>query len=220
MLAAGVLVCSAAHADAAAERFAEIVKNTPAVDETQCSYTIVGESDERVLEERFTAQADQAWQLVKVDGADPSAEAVEEYADSAEQRSRRGHPMAFDLARLARVDTVQLAREDVDTVTFSFRLQPAEDEENPEFVEKMRGRLIASKADLRPLTFITENAEPFSPAAAFKILEFRQEMTFRYDETLKTSVAVRTKTHFLAKAFVFKTINDDRIVEFLDYDCR
>lgn len=219
MLAAGLFLGSTAYANEAIELFEQVALNTPALDETQCSYTTIGFSEDGVLEERFTAEATDAWQLIKVNSTRPSAEAIEDYADAAKQRQRRSHPLAFDLAKLAQMDSLQMPAEDAETATFTFLLRTDEERENQEFLEKMSGTLIVSKTELRPLTFILETSEPFSPAPTFKIKQFRQEMTFRYDETLSTSVVAEIKTHFLGKAFIFKTIKDDRLVKFSDYNC-
>ncbi|MCZ6617514.1 MAG: hypothetical protein O7E57_05235 [Gammaproteobacteria bacterium] len=222
ILVAGIIICATTYASEAIERFSEVAANTPAVDESRCSYTTISTSasEEDVLEERFTADEDDAWRLVKVNGMDPNAEEIEAYADAARQRDRRNHPLAFDLQKLAQMDSLRMSSEDADTVTFTFLLRPDEERENQEFLEKMLGKLIVSKTEHRPVLFILESAKPFSPAPTFKIKEFRQEMRFQYDGTLSTSVVVEIKSHFLAKAFIFKTIKDDRVVKFSDYTCR
>lgn len=220
LLAAGLLTCPATHPDEAIDYFGLVVANTPALDETLCSYTTSGTTKEGSFEERFTAGATNAWQLMAVNGTTPSAQAIEDYADASGQRERRSHPLAFDMAKLAQMETLEMTGQDADTVTFTFLLEPDEEQENQQFIDKMRGLLIVSKTELRPLTFILESSEPFSPVVTFKIKEFRQEMTFRYDETLMTSVVMEIKSHFLGKAFIFKTIKDDRVVKLSDYDCR
>ncbi len=220
MLAAGLPVGSAAYTNEAIGLFDQVALNTPALDETQCSYTTIGSSEDGVLEERFTAEAIDAWQLIKVNSTKPGEQAIEDYADGAKQRQRRNHPLAFDLAKLAQMDSLQMPTEDAETATFTFLLRPDEERENQEFLEKMSGTLIVSKTELRPLTFILATSEPFSPAPTFKIKQFRQEMTFRYDQTLLTSVVMEIKSHFRGKAFIFKTIKDDRVVKFSDYNCR
>ncbi|MCZ6854893.1 MAG: hypothetical protein O7G86_13340 [Gammaproteobacteria bacterium] len=219
LLIAALVISGSACSDEASDLFAQVVANTPALDETRCSYTTTGTTLEGSFEERFTADASVAWQLVTLNGTAPTAEAIDDYADAAEQRERRSHPLAFDMANLAQMDTLEMTAEDADTATFTFLLQSDEEQENQQFIDKMRGLLIISKTELRPQTFVIETTEPFSPAVTFKIKEFRQEMIFQYDETLATSVVVEIKSHFLGKAFIFKTIKDDRIVTLSGYDC-
>ena len=140
MLAAGLPVGSAAYANEAIELFDQVALNTPALDETQCSYTTIGSFEDGVLEERFTAQAIDAWQLIKVNSTKPGEQAIEDYADGAKQRQRRNHPLAFDLAKLAQMDSLQMPTEDAETATFTFLLRPDEERETRSFSKRCLGR--------------------------------------------------------------------------------
>ena len=191
--------------------------NPPTDERLSCSYTTRATIQGRELEERFTPG--EGWRLVAIGDRSPSLEELDRYERGSEDRERRGHPTAFDLAAMAREETVLLADEDYETLTFTFALAPSEDSDAPPFLDKLQGTLTVRKSGFAPTLFVLEALEEVSPGPTVKIHEFRQETTlFRDPESdalLVESVHVRMR----GKAFLFRTLDEDRRVRYADYAC-
>ena len=215
-----MLVLATTVAADAVSRFHHVIENNAPVDENlTCSYTIVAEIGGRVLEERFAGVDGGNWRLVTVDGEAPSQDDLDDYAKNVRERARRAHPAEFDMANLARDDTLEIAAENFETITFTFRLKPEDGQDNAKFFEQLQGTLVVRKADFRPASFLIENLAPLSPAPTVKIQEFRQEMTFLVDPELDAPLLAKTHSVFRGRAFIFKTFDEERHVRFSGYDC-
>lgn len=200
-------------------RYADILAANPEVS-VACSYTVVAQSSEQpdeVREERFEAdEAGGSWQLVSINGEPPSEDALEDYAESGEERNGRPNPAAdFPLAELIQEQTVALQSEDAQTIVFTFT--PPEDS-GPD-PTRMAGTLVVDAATLRPRTITITNTETISPAPTVKIQDLQQEFEFLTEP--ETSALLLKSMHFAVKgrAMVFKKINEEVELRFSDYDC-
>ena len=217
--ALSIIALTTLAATAEPVRYADVLAANPEVS-VACSYTVVAESSEQpdeVREERFEANEDGgSWQLVSINGEPPSADALDDYADSREEREGRPNPAAdFPLAELIQEQSVVLQSEDAQTIVFSFT--PAEDS-GPD-PTRMTGTLVVDAATLRPRTITITNTETISPAATVKIQELLQEFEFLTEA--ETSALLLKSMHFAVKgrAMVFKKINEEVKLRFSDYNC-
>lgn len=206
-------------ATAAEPRFVEFIDANPVLEDTVCAYTTSTTSSEYPDEtrvERFSPTS--GWRLIAVNDQPPTEQAMEEYAGAAKQRrGRRQEPLAMDFADMARADSVTVADEDADTITFSFI--PGGDD-NEAMMENMNGLLVVAKDTLRPLRISLELTEPASPAPTVKLQSFRQEMTFAVEPATGAAMMSSMTMAMRGKAFVFKKIDSETQIAVSDYDCR
>lgn len=213
-----LLVLLAAGDDRALSLFRSVAAaNPPADDRLSCSYTTRATIQGRDLEERFTPG--EGWRLVAIGDRSPSLQELERYEGGAEDRRRRGHPTEFDVAAMAREETVVLADEDYETLTFTFALAPSEDSDAPPFLDKLQGTLTVRKSGFVPTSFVLEALEEVSPGPTVKIHEFRQETTFFHDAASGALLVESVHVDMRGKAFLFKTLDEDRRVRYADYVC-
>ena len=218
LTATALVLAFAAPDDRALSLFRSVVEANPATDERlSCDYTTVATIQGRVLKERFTAEA--GWGLVTINDKSPSVKDFERYEQGANDRARRGHPTEFDLATMALEDSVALADEDYETLTFSFALAPSEDEDAPPFLDQLQGTLTVRKGGFEPIRFVLETLDEVSPAPTVTIREFRQETTFFRDPEFDALLVESVHVAMRGKAFLFRTLDEDRRVRYGDYDC-
>ena len=191
--------------------------NPPTDDRLSCSYTTVARVEGRLMKERFTPE--EGWQLLAINERPPTREELERYARGATDRGRRGQPTEFDLATMAREDTVALADEDYETLTFTFALAPSEDGPPEAFLDKLQGTLTVRKSGFIPTRFVLEALDEVSPAPTVTIREFRQEMSFLRDPDLDALLVEELQFSIRGRAFLFRTLDDNRRVRYRDYDC-
>ena len=189
-----------------------------------CSFTTTATSTEypgEIRVERFTPP--DHWELLTVNGEPPSADALGDYAEDAEERlSQRRSPEEMDFASMIQPKTATVQDEDADTVVFAFtpRVQSRGEGGGRDLGEKMRGTLTVLKDGLRPLRLHIENTEPISPAPTFKFTVFRQDMTFAFDPAVGASFVKSMEFAMSGKALVFKKMNTETRIAFDDLDCR
>ena len=217
-------LAAAASAGAEATRFQAVVEANPVREDIACGYTTTSTSSEQPDETRVERYSpDDGWRLLAVDGDEPSAEALAAYAKEAEQRSnQRQQPQMFDLAAVARRDTVRVAEEDAESVTFAFT--PDGDESTSakerEMMEQMQGTLVVARTDQRPRRLVVELLKPASPMPTVKVHEFRQEFVFAVDPATDALLLSSLDFAMRGKAFVFKKFHQEMRIAFSDYDCR
>lgn len=213
-----LLLVLAAGDDRALSLFRSVADANPPADERlSCSYTTFATIQGRELEERFTPG--EGWRLVAIGDRSPSLEELDRYERGSEDRERRGHPTEFDLAAMAREETVALVDEDYETLTFTFALAPSDDSDAPPFLDKLRGTLTVRKSGFAPTLFVLEALEEVSPGPTVKIHEFRQETTFFRDPESDALLVETVHVRMRGKTFLFKTLDEDRRVRYADYAC-
>ena len=191
-----------------------------------CSYTVSSNSSERPDEqqvERFTAREGGPggeWRLVSINGEAPSADALEDYADGAEQRQNRSEDPAgaFHVGEMVEAESVVMVAEDAQTTSFRFKPPASAEEEGPD-PEKMSGVLVVDKHTLRPLRATITNTEPISPAPTVKIAKLLQEYEFLVEPATNAVVLASMSFAVEGKAMIFKKISEEAEIRFSDYDC-
>ncbi len=218
VVAAVLLLAVAAPDSRALSLFRSVAESNPPTDDRlSCSYTTVARVEGRLMEERFTPEA--GWQLLAINERAPTREELERYERGATDRRRRGQPTEFDLGATAREDTVALAAEDYETLTFTFALAPSEDGPPEAFLDKLQGTLTVRKSGFVPTRFVLEALDEVSPAPTVTVREFRQEMSFLRDPDLDALLVEELQFSIRGRAFLFRTLDDNRRVRYRDYDC-
>lgn len=185
--------------------------------EARCSYTRTKTEDGRSKRERYQAGAAIPWRLLAVDGRDPTPAELRHYADGADDRQRR-HPLAFDLRAMVEPDQWRQLGDRAGQVSFEFRLRPTE-ELDARLVDKVRGKLVVDKVRQQPLQIVIENTEPAYVAPLVRVAEYRQEMTFEWDDGIDASVLARAETGMRGRALGLKALRQHKLVEYGDYQC-
>ena len=188
-----------------------------------CSYTVSSNSSERPDEqqvERFTAREGGEWRLVSINGEAPSADALEDYADGAEQRQNRFEDPAgaFHIGEMVEAESAVVVAEDAQTTSFRFKPPASEEEEGPD-PEKMSGVLVVDKHTLRPLRATITNTEPISPAPTVKIAKLLQEYEFLVEPATNAVVLASMSFAVEGKVMIFKKISEEAEIRVSDYDC-
>ena len=206
---------------ASATSYEDVIESTPLLEGAEtCSYTIASTGGEARLEERFSpGTGEDGWVLVAVNSEAPSKGDFRAYRKRREQRSRRNHPLTFDPKKIPKPGTIEMTDEDPETVTFTFAMQPTEDDENARITEQLTGTMVFSKTERRPLTLVVHNEAPLSAGPGVKMTEFRQSFRFRNHPIFEVPFAEEVQFHMRGKAFVFKTIEVDRTLKFRAFDC-
>lgn len=207
------------HADEIDPLYAKFLEANLPQDHVACSYTTTHsskESGDRV--ESFSPET--LWQLVSVDGIQPTKRELADYAEEAEERSRRRNdPTDLEFLNMVVADSVLVDQKNDETIEFVF--QPEMGEEIPDRMEeKMIGRLIVATNGFRPLKFSILLTEPASPIKGVKMQKLAQETTFTSDHV--TGVSLTKSMSFLAagRAFLVKKIDQNEQIEFSDFDCK
>lgn len=216
LLSLGITFVQADELDPLYAKFLEA--NLPQ-DHVACSYTTTHsskESGERV--ESFSPES--LWQLVTVDGIQPTKRELADYAEDADERSRRRNdPTDLEFLNMVVADTVRIDQENDETIEFVF-LPEMGDEIPDRMEEKMTGRLIVTKDGFRPLKFSISLTEPASPIRGVKVRKLEQETTFTSDPL--TGVSLTKSMSFVAvgRAFFVSKIDQNEHIEFSDFDCK
>lgn len=216
-----------AFAEEEASRFAAVLAANPPREDVICSYTSTTTDSENpgetrtvryLADEASTADAPSgSMQLLAVNSAPPSAEALAEFEAEAKERPRQGERVVFDLPEEIQ-GSMRVAEEDANTVSFAFVPDIAGDD--AEMAGKMQGRLVVDKPSLRVQRMTVTLDEAFSPAPTVKISGFRQEMAFAVEPVTKATVLTEMAMTMRGRAFVFKKVDNEVRVTFSDFDCR
>lgn len=188
-------------------------------DHVACSYTTTHSSKESgVRVERFSPET--LWQLVTVDGIQPTMRELADYDKEADERSRRRNdPTDLEFLKTVVAETVRVDQENDETIEFVFL--PEMGEEIPDRMEqKMTGRLIVTKAGFRPLKFSISLTEPASPVRGVKMRTLEQETTFTSDYVTGVSLTKSMSFEVAGRAFFVTKIDQNEQIEFSDFDCK
>lgn len=182
------------------------------------AFTRTREDNDGTRVERFDPAAEPKWQLVSVDGREPTEDELRDYAEEVEQRLAReeGRPGDNDFEGLAAEDGWERLEEDGERVTWRFR--PAAGATDREGVAKhLQGELTILKSVPYVESFRLYNNEPFRAKVIAKIERFdtRIEM-IRLDRRAYMPVRVSTEVRGGA-AFGLKSIERDILLTYSDF---
>ena len=199
--------------------YAKFLEANLSQDHVACSYMTTHsskESGERV--EKFSPET--LWQLVTVDGLQPTKRELADYAEDADERSRRrNHPTDLEFLKMVVADTVRVVQENDETIEFVF-LPEMGDEIPDRMEEKMTGILIVTKDGFRPLRFSISLTEPASPIRGVKMRKLEQETTFTSDRATGVSLTKSMSFEAAGRAFFVTKIDQNEQIEFSDFDCK
>jgi hypothetical protein len=188
--------------------------------EQRCAYTRVrSDSDSLKIERYDPADPDAPWTLLQLDGREPSSGDLRRYAQRADSRSDRQHPLAFDPTTMVRPGSWELHADKGVERTYHFKLAPFE-ELTERLADKALGTLVIDRKNGRLLQIRIENVEPTYVAPLVRITSYAQELRFERDPKLGKDVLVMRITHLRGRAAGMKQLKDDRVVRYEDYVCR
>ena len=196
-----------------------MLENAPEGAESRCSYVRTRINDGDIKRERYHAgDMVSSWELLQVNGREPTQAELRRYARDAEHKDRR-HPLDFDLRDMVDPDHWRLRAETDDQAVFEFRLRPNEDLDE-RMVDKVRGVLVVDKDRLQPVRISIENTEPAFVAPLVRVAEYSQEMRFRWEPAIGAAVLAETETNMRGRAVGLKLLRRHKVVRYSDYQCR
>jgi len=188
--------------------------------EQRCAYTrIRSDSDSLKIERYDPADPNALWTLLNLDGRNPTPGDLRRYAQRADNRTDRQHPLTFDPSAMVRPGSWKLHSENDVERTYEFRLAPFE-ELTERLADKALGTLVVDRKDGRLLRIRIENMEPTYVAPLVRITSYAQELRFERDPQIGKDVLVKRVTHMRGRAAGMKQLSDDRVVRYEDYVCR
>ena len=197
-----------------------MVANAPRGAADRCGYTRESINDDESKVERFDPSSEDApWTLLSMNGRPPGAAVLERYADRAEGRLDRQHPLEFDLLSQVEPDTWALVSENEDEAVFSFRLRLDPDENlDVRLLEKISSTLTLDKHRLQPKRVLIESTEAASVAPMVRITQYRREYLFVWSDAVDAAALSERTTRRRGKA-PFKSLNQDKRRVYRDYEC-
>jgi len=182
------------------------------------AFTRTREDDDGSRVERFDPATEPKWQLVSVDGREPTEDELRDYAEEIDQRLAReeGRPGDNDFDALAAEDGWERLEEDDRRVTWRF--QPAAGATDREGMAKhLRGEMTILKSVPYVESFRLYSDKPFRARVIAKIERFdtRIEM-IRLDRRAYMPTRVTTQVRGSA-AFGLKNIERDILLTYSDF---
>jgi hypothetical protein len=213
VLAVPAAPAAAAVPDIAREAFANMPKVTG-----EWAFTRTREDNDGTRVERFDPTAEPKWQLLSVDGREPTDAELQDYAEEVEKRLAReeGRPGDNDFDGLAADEGWELVEEDDERETWRFRPAPgATDRES--MAEHLRGEMTILKSVPYVESFRLYNKAPFRAKVIAKIERFstRIEM-IRLDRRAYMPVRVSTEVRGSA-ALGLKSIERDILLTYSEF---
>jgi len=182
------------------------------------AFTRTREDNDGSRVERFDPAADPKWQLVSVNGREPTEEELRDYAEEVEQRLAReeGRPGDNDFDGLAADEGWELLEEDDRRVTWRFR--PAAGATDREGTAKhLQGEMTILKSVPYVESFRLYSDEPFRAKVIAKIERFNTRIEMiRLDRRAYMPVRVTTRVRGSA-AFGLKSIERDILLTYSDF---
>ncbi len=194
--------------------------NAPMGAADRCGYTRESINDDESKVERFDpSSADAPWTLLSVNGRPPGAAVLERYADRAEDRLDRQHPLEFDLASQVEPGTWALVSENEDEAVFSFRLRLDPDENlDVRLLDKISSTFTLDKQRLQTKRVLIESTGAASVAPMVRITQYRREYLFVWSDAVDAAALSERTTRRRGKA-PFKSLNQDKRRVYKDYEC-
>lgn len=182
------------------------------------AFTRTREDNEGTRVERFDPEADPQWQLVSVDGREPTESELSDYAEEVEKRLARdeGRPGDNDFDGLTAADGWELMDEDAERMTWRFRPAPgATDREG--MAKHLRGEMTILKSVPYVESFRLFNEDPFRAKVIAKIERFNTRIEMiRLDTRAYMPVRVSTSVRGSA-ALGLKSIERDILLTYSDF---
>lgn len=220
VLAALAVLAAAATVPAAAEVppiAREAFANMPRVT-GEWAFKRTREDNDGTRVERFDPAAEPQWQLVSVDGREPTEAELHDYAEEVERRLAReeGRPGDNDFDGLAAEDGWELLEEDDQRVTWRFR--PAAGATDREDMAKhLQGEMTILKSVPYVESFRLYSDEPFRAKVIAKIERFNTRIEMiRLDRRAYMPARVTTEVRGSA-AFGLKSIERDILLTYSDF---
>jgi len=168
------------HHDIVERAFASLDNNF----KDEWSFTETSNEDDAVLVGNYDPrrESDERWALVTVDGREPTAEEMADYADSknAENAAHDNEDEGSDEGDTVNFETLDLIEETADHWLFSFVPNDDDDadDEEAQFMRHVNGQLKVIK-DGHYVEYIDlRNEKPIKPAKGVKISRFETRLTF------------------------------------------
>jgi hypothetical protein len=198
-----------------------MLKNAPMTAGERCGYTRQSIRGNESKRERFDpSRGKTAWTLLSVNGRPPSAKVLRNYAENAEDRIDRQHPLAFDLESRVQSDSWSLVSETDDEAVFSFRLSLDEDEDiDMRLLDKINSTLTLDKRTAQPKRVLIESTGPASLAPLVVIRAYRQEYLFDWNDAVGAAALKEKITHRRGSAAGIRSLDKDKRVLYSDYEC-
>ena len=197
-----------------------MLANAPRGAADRCGYTRESIKNNESKVERFDPSHDDApWTLLSVNGRPPDAEVLESYADRAEDRLDRQHPLDFDLLSRVEPDTWALVSDGEDEAVFRFRLRLDPDENlDVRLLDKISSTLALDKHSLQPKRVLIESTGAASVAPMVRITQYRREFLFAWSDAVDAAALTEKTTRRRGKA-PFKSLNQDKRTVYSNYEC-
>lgn len=197
-----------------------VLANAPAGESARCGYTRESTNDGETKVERYDPSGEgPPWTLLSFNGRPPSADAQENYADRAEDRQDRQHPLDFELQDRVEPGSWELVSDDGNRAVFGFRLRLDPDENlDVRLLEKISSTITVNKRSAQLERVLIESTEPASVAPLVRITQYRQEYVFSWSEAVNAAVLTEKITRRRGKA-AFKSLDQDKRRTYSDYEC-
>jgi len=198
-----------------------MLSNAPVDAASRCGYTRQTFRDDNSKLERFDLTGGKAgWTLLSVDGQPPRSKTLRNYADRAEDRLDRQHPLEFDLRDRVEPDSWVLVSETEDEAVFSFRLRlDEEDDIDVQLLDKISSTLTLDRRREQPTRVLIQSTGPASLAPLVRISDYRQEYVFEWNDAVGAAVLTEKISRRRGTAMGFRSLNKDKRVLYGDFEC-
>ena len=183
------------------------------------SYTMTTTSKEGKRIERHVATnpVGERWDLVLTTGRKPNTKELEEYREEKAKDLERREERKKDDDHDVDLPSITLVSETPDKATFHFRPK-GDDEEEEKFMEHVRGTLVVNKDGAWVERFELASTDEIKPMAGVKVKEFNVRMLFRRDPATDEILPVSVVSRLRGRAFLVKSLDDDVVVSFSEFE--
>lgn len=153
------------------------------------------------------------WALIQKNGRAPTPDEISHYAEMRSRRSRGG--TAPSITDQLDLNTVETVRDGPDDAAYACRLKTGE--KGDDTARFLRATLVVNKATSTITSLELASIGPFSPTLAVRIEEMRTTLTYLPPTSDRPSLPRAVTTRVRGRAFWFKSLDADRVVEFSDF---
>lgn len=176
--------------------------------------TTTGRDGSRIERHDATKPEGQRWGLVRIDGREPTPREVEKYRREKGKGAKKSDEGASDDPGIDR-ETIRLVTETPERMAFSF--QPESEGFASRFAGGILGTLVVNRDGGWLERLEIENRKELSPIPGVKFSEFHFTKTFHRDEDSGVLLPRSIEMHVRGRAFLFKSLDDDRVAHLTDY---